>query len=114
MSTKRPPNPASASALRTPPAYRGQTVGYVVVCHGYSIEYGGVTGFLDELYLLPAARGRGIGSATLRFLRKESGRRGWVSLLLEVVRGNRKAARLYARRGFADHGRTLMTARAAR
>lgn len=91
-------------------ARSGQNIGYVVVCHGYSIEYGGVTGFLDELYVAPEFRGHGVGTATLAFLRREAKRRRWVKLLLEVVRGNREAARLYLRQGFEDHGRTLMTA----
>src|SRR6516164_9557146 len=36
-------------------------VGYVVITLGYSIEYGGRDGFIDDLYLVPEARGHGLG-----------------------------------------------------
>ncbi len=41
----------------------GRPVGYVVVGLGFSIEYGGVDGFLDEFYVEEADRGAGVGSA---------------------------------------------------
>jgi hypothetical protein len=37
----------------------GKSVGYVVVTVGYSVEYGGRDGFIDDVYLIPEARGRG-------------------------------------------------------
>ena len=89
----------------------GNAVGYAIVCCGFSIEYGGVTGFLDEFYIAPSHRSRGIGSATLKFLRRAAVEQGWVALLLEVVRGNRRASKLYVRAGFSDTGRTLLTRR---
>src|SRR5918996_6338733 len=39
----------------------GESVGYVVVSLGFSLESGGRDGFIDELYIAPAARGGGIG-----------------------------------------------------
>lgn len=85
----------------------GVAIGYAIVCCGFSVEYGGVTGFVDEFYIAPSHRSRGIGTETLEFLKREAAARGWVALLLEVVRGNRRAGALYRRAGFADTGRTL-------
>jgi GNAT superfamily N-acetyltransferase len=42
-------------------------VGYVVLTFGYSLEFLG-RAFIDELFLLPAYRGRGWGTKTLEFL----------------------------------------------
>ena len=40
-------------------------VGYVVVTLGYSLEYLGIDAFIDELYLVPAVRGQGLGRKAL-------------------------------------------------
>ena len=42
-------------------------LGYLIITLGYSIEYGGRDGFIDDLYLVPAARGRGLGRMLLDF-----------------------------------------------
>jgi GNAT superfamily N-acetyltransferase len=46
----------------------GRAVGYGVLTLGFSIEYGGRDGFIDDLYLAPEARGRGLGGQALEFL----------------------------------------------
>lgn len=89
----------------------GKAIGYVIVCCGYSIEYGGITALVDELYVHAAHRARGIGTATLEFLSCEAKARGWPAIQLEVVRANVRAAALYKRNGFEDIGRTLLTRR---
>lgn len=38
-----------------------ETVGYVVLTFGYSLEFQGRDAFVDELYLRASARGRGVG-----------------------------------------------------
>jgi len=45
-----------------------QPIGYLILTLGYSVEYGGRDGFIDELYLVPAARGRGVGGKLLEFV----------------------------------------------
>ena len=40
----------------------GQTIGYAVLGLGFGIEYGGADAFVDDLYLVPTARGRGLGA----------------------------------------------------
>jgi ribosomal protein S18 acetylase RimI-like enzyme len=89
----------------------GQAVGYVVVTLGYSIEYGGRDGFIDDLYLVPAARGQGIGRELLRFALARADELGIRTLHLEVETSNESALRLYRSAGFEETGRRLMRRR---
>lgn len=77
------------------------TVGYLAVCYGYSIEFAGRDGFVDELYIVPAARGLGIGRAVLEYVAEEERRAGVRALHLEVASENERARRLYRKAGFA-------------
>ncbi len=90
--------------------HRGQPVGYVVLTLGFSIEAGGCEGCIDELYLVPEVRGRGLGRRVLALLEGEAARLGVRRLFLEVEHGNRAIA-LYRRAGFVDHGRYLLSKR---
>jgi len=51
---------------------------------------------------LPAYRGRGIGSALVRFVIDEARKRGLLRLTLLTDLQNEKAQRFYRRLGFAD------------
>lgn len=84
-------------------------VGYVALTLGFSLEFMGRDGFVDDLYLSPAWRGRGLGRALLDRLVSEAGARGVRALHLEVGREKREARALYRRVGFEDHDRILMT-----
>jgi ribosomal protein S18 acetylase RimI-like enzyme len=57
-------------------------------------------GFIDELYIRPGVRGRGVASETLQTLPKALGDAGLVALHLEVNTQNDTARRLYTRVGF--------------
>jgi ribosomal protein S18 acetylase RimI-like enzyme len=85
-----------------------EAIGYVVLTLGYSIEYGGRDGFIDDLYLVPAARGRGAGRKLLDFTLARASELGIRTLHLEVEAGNDSATRLYRSAGFEATGRTLM------
>ncbi len=92
---------------------RRAPVGYVAVSFGWSIELGGMDGFLDEFYIRQSVRGRGMGSEALAVLLPELARAGLVALTLEVAPDNDRAARVYERRGFRlRDGYHLMTWRA--
>jgi len=78
----------------------GDVVGYVALCFGYSIEFRGRDAFVDELYVEPGARGRGVASAALARVMREAAQLGIVALHLEVARSNERARRLYRRWGF--------------
>jgi GNAT superfamily N-acetyltransferase len=88
-----------------------ETVGYLVIGLGFSVEFGGVDGFLDEFYIEPAHRGRGLGTAALNELGKFARRRKIKALHLEAMPGNDGAARLYERLGYKPSERRLMSKR---
>lgn len=85
-------------------------IGYVVVTFGWSIEFGGMDAFIDELFIRPKVRGRGIASEVLSTLPAALARAGVKAMHLEVDKENAAARRLYVRAGFAARERyTLMS-----
>jgi ribosomal protein S18 acetylase RimI-like enzyme len=88
--------------------HEGASVGYVVLTLGFSLESGGREGFIDELYITPLVRGRGLGAQVLALVEREAGKLGLKKLYLEVGHDN-PAQRLYGRVGFVDHRRHLMS-----
>ena len=77
----------------------------LTVC--YSLEYGGLRGFVDDLFVAPHARGRGVAAALLTAVRSDCDARGVRALHVEVGPDNEVARRVYARAGFADSGHLL-------
>jgi GNAT superfamily N-acetyltransferase len=92
----------------------GDVVAYAVLTMGYSLEYRGRDAFVDELYVAPKARARGLGRAALAVLEEACAGLGVTALHLEVERGKDPAEGLYRRSGFVAHTRVLMTKRIAR
>ncbi len=86
-------------------------VGYVALCFGYSIEFGGRDAFVDEMYLVEAARGRGLGKSALDQVADAARGLGVEALHLEVARANTRAQRLYDRLGFAMRDRYVLMSR---
>ena len=80
----------------------GQVVGYLVLGFGFSLEFGGRDAFLDELYVVPRARGAGIGKAAVRFAADVCKHEGIGALHLEVSRANEAGQRLYRGMGFSE------------
>lgn len=89
----------------------GGAVGYLVITFGYSLEFHGRDGFVDELFLCEEARGKGLGTMALRFAEASCRALGLRALHLEVNRANVAAQRVYRRAGYYDHDRYLMTRR---
>jgi ribosomal protein S18 acetylase RimI-like enzyme len=87
----------------------GAVVGYLAVTFGWSIEYHGRDAFIDELYVAPSHRGRGLGRAAMTLAEEACRTAGVQALHLEVERTNVNARELYRRRGFTDSERLLMT-----
>jgi len=83
----------------------GEIAGYAVIAFGFSLEFGGRDAFLDELFILDACRGQGIGSATLSAVCAWARHEGLCALHLEVERDNTAAKALYIRTGFEDRSR---------
>lgn len=87
-------------------------IGYVVVCFGWSLEMGGMDGFLDEIYIRPGVRGRGIGSEVLQNLPKALAGAGLKALHLEARRDDPRIDGFYRRNRFeARPDYMLMTRR---
>lgn len=84
-------------------------IGYLALALGFSIEVGGLDAFLDELYVLPEYRGRGVGQRAVRFVEQECVRLGVRRLCLEVETRNDKARKLYESFDYAEHSRHLMS-----
>jgi GNAT superfamily N-acetyltransferase len=84
-------------------------VGYAVVAFYHSLEFGGRTALLDDLYVREAHRGRGIGTAVLASVERGCREAGVRALTLEVGRENERARSLYLAFGFTDrHNEFLM------
>jgi ribosomal protein S18 acetylase RimI-like enzyme len=87
----------------------GALAGYIVFLLGYSLEFGGRYGLLDELFVAPEYRGRGLATEALAFAGQQCRDRGWQAMRLEVGQENHRAQSLYRRSGFQMHDRFLMT-----
>jgi ribosomal protein S18 acetylase RimI-like enzyme len=87
------------------------TLGYCVITLGFGIEFGGPDIFLDDLYLVQEARGRGVGDAVMAAIGAEALRHKARAIHLVVAPGNERAQRLYRRSGFAHADYVLMSKR---
>ncbi len=80
-------------------------IGYCVISFGWSVEFGGLDAVLDELYIRPNVRGRGLASEVLQTLPDALAKQADLKAIhLEVRETDQAAARLYQRAGF--HRRT--------
>ena len=88
---------------------RGTPLGHVVLTVCFSMEYGGLRGFIDDLYVRPAARGQGAAAALLAAAREAAVARGVRALHVEVGAENPTARRLYARAGYVESGHLFLS-----
>jgi ribosomal protein S18 acetylase RimI-like enzyme len=86
-----------------------ERAGYLVLCFGFSLEFGGRDAFVDELYLREPFRGLGLGMLALEHAEVICREENSGALHLEVEFSNERAQSLYKRRGFEDHNRFLWT-----
>lgn len=85
------------------------SVGYVVLCFGYSLEWLGRDAFVDEFYLREEYRGHGWGRTAMAFVEEAAKTAGIRTLHLEVVRQNAAALGMYRRLGFREHESTFLS-----
>lgn len=78
-----------------------EMVGLAAVSFAWTLEYGGKSAWLDELYVVPARREHGIGTGLLREAMRQAETRGCSAIDLEVDHDHRRAETLYGREGFS-------------
>lgn len=86
-------------------------IGYVTVSFGWSVAFGGLDGFVDEIYIRRSVRGRGIGTEVLQALPKALAGAGLKALHLEVDRENERARKLYEKLHFEPRDRYMLMSR---
>lgn len=82
--------------------------GYAILIPYWSNEFGGTLVFIDELFVTPSARNRGVGTQFLTWVETERPF-SCVAVLLEVSEKNERARRLYESQGYRERlNRTLV------
>lgn len=104
-----PGNGAVFVALEPRRAGRPAPVGLALLSYQITVEKGGRVAWLEELYVVPERRDRGLGRKLLLRAIAEARRAGCVAVELEVVEGHDRAARLYRRERFDRVPRTRYT-----
>ncbi len=87
----------------------GQAVGVFLANQIVSVEKGGETLWIEELYVTPAARRTGVARALLAHALDQARRRGLRAFDLEVVPTQAAALALYRALGFEDVPRQRMS-----
>ncbi len=87
-----------------------QDVGYAVITFRFGMEYGGLMACIDDLYVVPSFRNKGLGTDALKQIRDECARIGILAMTVEVGQGNMAAQKVYRRVGMLEPpGRQLLT-----
>jgi GNAT superfamily N-acetyltransferase len=89
----------------------GNVVGVAYAACILSLEHSGWSGWLEELYILPEWRARGLGSRLLDAIIAGAKERQWIALDLEVDTGHQRVISLYAHRGFQPVARNRFVRR---
>lgn len=89
--------------------FEGQVAGHLVLTFCYSMEYGGRSAFVDDLFVRPALRNRGVGRALVAHARAICEKLGVRAMHLEVARTNGAAQAIYRGVGFDSTDRELLT-----
>lgn len=76
-------------------------IGYIALCFGYSIEFGGREVVIDEFYVEALERGMGVGAEVLERLKELVRAHDVGAILLEVGQKNNRAKSLYVKSGFS-------------
>ena len=80
----------------------GEDAGYLVVTIRFGMEYGGRMACLDDLYVVPSHRNRGLSTAALIHVRGFCEEMGIRALTVEVGHSNGPAQTVYRRVGFVE------------
>jgi GNAT superfamily N-acetyltransferase len=77
----------------------GNNVGYCVTMKTYSVEAGGITIWIDELFVLEEYRSKGLGRELFKYI-EENGDKKLRRIRLEVELENGRVISLYKKMGF--------------
>jgi len=103
-------SPLGAAYLIGP---RKAPVGFIVVTFGWSVEMGGMVAVVDEFWIRPGVRGRGMGSEVLSALMPTLEQAGIRSVHHEAHEANPRVQALFARHRFRlREGLQVLTRRA--
>jgi ribosomal protein S18 acetylase RimI-like enzyme len=81
--------------------YNGKVAGYSLLTFTYSNEAGGLVLWIDELYIAPEERGKGLGTELFAFIKNTYANQ--VSRIrLEVKKSNHNAIKFYRKHNFVD------------
>ena len=83
----------------------GRSIGVAVLSHTWSLEMGGLTTWLDELYVVPERRNGGLGTRLLRAAIDAAKSEGAAGVDLEVEHDHVRVESLYLREGFTRRTR---------
>lgn len=87
---------------------RKAPVGYITVTFSWSLEFGGMDAFVDELFIRPTVRKRGMGGEALAGIAKALGEGGVRALHLEVDREDEATQRFYCRAHFQKRDKYVL------
>ncbi|MDA7424590.1 GNAT family N-acetyltransferase [Thalassococcus lentus] len=79
---------------------RRAPVGYIAITFGWSLEFGGLDAIVDELYIRPAVRRRGMGFEALNGVSRALKEAGVRALHLEARRSDARLQEFYRRARF--------------
>ncbi len=79
--------------------YGGVNAGYCITMKNYSIEAGGIVIWIDELFVLPEYRSKGLGREMFDYIERH-GDKNLRRIRLEVEEENAGAVKLYKKLGF--------------
>lgn len=75
-------------------------LGYVLISFGWSADMGGMIGWVEDIYIRPSVRKRGIGTEVLHALAVTLGRADLRALHVRIADGDDALARFCAKAGF--------------
>ncbi|MEN9010797.1 MAG: GNAT family N-acetyltransferase [Yoonia sp.] len=76
-------------------------LGYVLVSFGWSVPLGGMTGWLEEVFIRPSVRNRGIGTEVVKAVSKSLGQAGLRALQVRLG-DDERLVKFCGRVGFSD------------
>ena len=77
-------------------------VGYVVLTLCHSMNFGGLSAVVDDFYIQPAFRGKGLGKAAMAEVRSFCTGHGIRAIHVETGRDNAAALAVYRHAGFVE------------